>query len=419
MMTLIELTGHLLGRLREVQERLGADAPATDRTAFAEAVDSMGLVEFVGVVAADCGVKPEEIEQAVNRRFISVADLAKALHGLRVTPRQRATQGTFAFAQEREPTLPLAWLASWATGRPKVVEPSVATDRLLERPAGWLAQHAGIQSRWRWDSNEDPFALMAEVAWLCVPERQRRDLTALLVTSEAPPRAPGLGAAAHHLLGLPARVPALEIGGACVGLLHAFWVARRLVRPREGVLVVAVEAHSQWLVEEPGQTGENAALFGDGAAACLLTGEPQVGTWPLRDVLLGCDGGSSSLIEIGLVNDRFAIDMDGPALALRAVDQLAAVVRQVCEQNGLDVEDLEAVYVHAGNGRMPPLVARKLNLPDDRVISTTAFSGNLGSVSLLAALTHRRPRGEGPVVLAAVGAGLNWGAALFDAPVKG
>ena len=68
---------------------------------------------------------------------------------------------------------------------------------------------------------------------------------------------------------------------------------------------------------------------------------------------------------------------------------------------------------------LPPLIARKLNLPEDRVISTTAFSGNLGSASLLAALSHRPPTGDGPVVLAAVGAGLNWGAALFDAAAKG
>ena len=36
----------------------------------------------------------------------------------------------------------------------------------------------------------------------------------------------------------------------------------------ETVLVLAVEAPSLHLAVEPGEAGENAALFGDGAAAC-------------------------------------------------------------------------------------------------------------------------------------------------------
>src|SRR5947209_6718592 len=133
MMTLSQLTDHLLARLREVQERLGADASATEQTPFADAVDSMGLVEFVGVVAADCGVKPEAVEQAVQRRFTTAADLARAMRSAGVVPRVRSTQTTFGFAQEREPAAaPTAWLAHWATLQPGATEPSADLDRALE-----------------------------------------------------------------------------------------------------------------------------------------------------------------------------------------------------------------------------------------------------------------------------------------------
>jgi 3-oxoacyl-[acyl-carrier-protein] synthase-3 len=420
-MTIHELTDCLLTRLREVQARLGTDVTASPDAAFADAVDSMGLVEFVGVVASDCGVRPDEIEQAVQRRFTTIANLAAAMHAARLLPRSAARQTTFAFADEPvKKAPPAAWLANWRVV-PMDVEPSEDLDPLIDRPQGWLKQHAGIRSRWYWLDNDSAEQSATHAANACLqqlPARHRHQTLprALLVTGESAPRPLGQAAALHHRLGFPPDVTALDVGGACVGLLNCFWLAQRLVRPREHALIIALEAHTTWLSLRAGPEGEAAALFGDAAGACVMTAGASPGALPLLDVRLGCDGSAGSLVEVSFDAPLPpVVRMDGPALALRAVDKLSEVVRDACEANGVRVEELEAVYVHAGNGRMPPLVARKLNLPDDRVVSTTAFSGNLGSASLLAALRHRPPT-SGPVVLAAVGAGLNWGAALLGAP---
>jgi 3-oxoacyl-[acyl-carrier-protein] synthase III len=89
-----------------------------------------------------------------------------------------------------------------------------------------------------------------------------------------------------------------------------------------------------------------------------------------------------------------------------------AAVRNLTRDHGLPVGDLEGVVMHGGNGRMPALLARLLDLPPQRVWSTTEHTGNLGAASLLAAWAERRPVPQGPVVWTAVGAGLTWGAAL-------
>src|SRR3954469_7695597 len=124
-MTRAELTDHLLNRLREVQDRLGGDADATALTLFAEAVDSMGLVEFVGVVAADCGVKPEAVEEVAQRRFGTITELAAAMYAARMLARTRSTQTTFGFAQEKEPAAPAAaWLTHWALAGPRSTQPA-------------------------------------------------------------------------------------------------------------------------------------------------------------------------------------------------------------------------------------------------------------------------------------------------------
>jgi hypothetical protein len=81
-----DLAAHLLRRLHEVQARLHL-APAGDVSAcFADVIDSMGLVEFIGQVAEDCGVESETIERAAGRRFSTVAALAQALHTAGLVP---------------------------------------------------------------------------------------------------------------------------------------------------------------------------------------------------------------------------------------------------------------------------------------------------------------------------------------------
>jgi 3-oxoacyl-[acyl-carrier-protein] synthase-3 len=183
--------------------------------------------------------------------------------------------------------------------------------------------------------------------------------------------------------------------------------------------VLAVEAPSRWLPIEPGAAGETAALFGDAAAACLLTTRPSTATaLPLRDIQLGTNGAAGSLLRVEYESSRgMALHMDGPPLAQRAVRTMADAVRHMSARHGLTVEQYAAIVAHGGNGRMPALLARRLTLPVERVWSETARTGNLGSASLPVAWASHDGPVQSPVLWTAVGAGLQWGAALFDAPL--
>src|SRR5438552_4043164 len=74
-----DIVTHLLKRLRQVQRNFGV--PETDNSGMrlADAVDSMGLVEFVGILAEDFGVSPEAIDEAVGRKYGTIAEVARAL----------------------------------------------------------------------------------------------------------------------------------------------------------------------------------------------------------------------------------------------------------------------------------------------------------------------------------------------------
>jgi 3-oxoacyl-[acyl-carrier-protein] synthase-3 len=410
---------HLLGRVADVQRTLGTGAsrPVHPTDRFADLLDSMGMVEFLALVADDCRVTPEAIEQSVGMEFGTVAGLAAALQATGIGPRSQPAEPRLEAGQQKPGSAAAGatWLVGTAVRLPRTVQPAAEINAILHRPPSWLEGHAGIVQRRFW-AGEDPLAAAAAAGRDCVNGVgfDPADVGALLVTSEAPPFLAGLAAALHHRLGLRPAAPALEVGGACTGFLAVLWLARHILPQSGAVLVIAVEAPTRYLMLQPGPAGEAAALFGDGAAACLLCDRPATaGAVRLTDVVLGSDGGQGHLIQVdrtatGLIELR----LDGGPLAGRAVRVMAQAVRQLAQAHGLAVDDLQAVVAHGGNGRMPALLARRLGLAPERVWSETAQTGNLGAASLPVAWATRADRPSGPVLWTSVGAGLTWAAAL-------
>ncbi|HEV3085123.1 MAG TPA: 3-oxoacyl-[acyl-carrier-protein] synthase III C-terminal domain-containing protein [Gemmataceae bacterium] len=410
-----ELREHLLTRLREVQRNLHGDVAENDHAhaRFADVLDSMGMVEFVALIADDCGVKPEAIEKAVGRDFGTIADLAAALTQAGIGPGSQESVSAYPHTLSR-PEAVCGWLAATAVRLPKALESAAEIDRKLQRPTAWLESHAGIRQRRIW-ADEDPLAAAAEAGCEALEKSGLKpaQVGALLVVSEAPPVLLGLAAALHHRLRLPGNTVALDIGGACTAFLAALWTAQAILPQREIVLIISVEAASRFLRVQPGPAGEAAALFGDAAAAMVIGRSALAGqSVPLLEVSLAADGGQAALLQLhGASPDGVELRMRGTELAASAIHVMADSVEALAKRHGIEVAQLAAVIAHGGNGRMPALLARKLGLPPERVWSETAVTGNLGSASLPVAWAARQPP-KGPIIWTAVGAGLAWGAAL-------
>ena len=423
------LIAHVLARVREVRRNLGdgTELPEDAGLRFAEALDSMGMVEFLLVLGEDCGVPPECIEQAVQRRFGTVGELAAALHVVGLVPRQAYPSSSPDLAPAPGVAIPVAasagcWLTATAMQLPNTVQSAAYLNERIQRPPGWLEEHAGIRQRHVW-GEQDALAAAVKAAQDCLGRAgiSATEVGALLVTSEAPPRLVGLAAALHHRLGMRADAAALEIGGACTGFVAALWLARRLQPTCPVTLIIAVEAPSRFLSLQPGTAGEAAALFGDAAAACLLGSQPATpAAVSLTDVSLGADGGAGDLVQISRSLDgAVAVQLQGQALTVRAIETMAQAIRTLTQQHQLQLSELAAVVMHAGNGRFPALLARHLGLPAERVHSQTPVTGNLGSASLPVAWAALPSIPRDPVIWTAVGAGLTWGAALWSRAFSG
>jgi 3-oxoacyl-[acyl-carrier-protein] synthase-3 len=309
----------------------------------------------------------------------------------------------------------LGWLVSTTARLPDKIQTAAEINNTLGRPPDWLERHAGIKQRRVW-GNQDAVGTAGEAARECLSRAglAASEVGALLVTGEAPPTPVGIAAALHHQIGLSSETTALEIGGACTGFLAAWLMATRMLPRVPIILIISLECHSQHLALGPGPAGEAAALFGDGAAACLICDRP-VGpsASPIRAVMHRSDGSGAGLLRVERGSSgSFELRMQGVAVAGRAVRVMAQSVRDLTERQEWQIDDLAAVIVHGGNGRMPNLIALQLNLPPERIWSQTSNTGNLGSASLPVAWALQPDPPLGPVAWTSAGAGLTWAAAL-------
>jgi 3-oxoacyl-[acyl-carrier-protein] synthase-3 len=420
-----ELRVYLLTRLGDVLDDLGAESPRPSDASvrFADVWDSMAMVEYLGVVADDCGCEVSALEECVDWRFSTVDHLARSMRSAGLVPRallpkpvgsQPTATAAGGLQRESQPV----WLTGVAARLPCTVQTGADLDHAIGRPAGWLERRAGILERRVWGPED-----AIESAAACGRDALEHARTpidrvgALAVVSEAPPLATGLAATLHGQLRLRPHVGCFDLGGACTGFLSALALGR-LFAPQLGpVLIISVEAHSRWLALGPGPHGEAAALFGDGCAAAVVGSEPTgPNSLTLVDLSIFTDGNAADVIQVHpSAGGRFAIEMDGVPLTEFALHALATATRDIASRHQLTLDQLSAVVAHGGNGRMPAMLARLLHMPANKVWSQVAHTGNLGSASVPVAWASRPAPPVGPIIWAAVGAGLQWGAALWSA----
>ena len=109
--------------------------------------------------------------------------------------------------------------------------------------------------------------------------------------------------------------------------------------------------------------------------------------------------------------------MLGRNLFKAAVTKLPAVVRSLTAKHGYELEDIDLFVAHQANDRITAMVRQSLNAPEEKVPSNIATYGNTSAATIGILLDELRRDSrikEGDLVcILALGAGLNWGAALM------
>lgn len=219
------------------------------------------------------------------------------------------------------------------------------------------------------------------------------------------------------------RGAAFDVQAVCTGFIYALAVADNFVRlgQARNALVIGAETFSRILDWEDRTT---CVLFGDGAGAVVLQGIECEDRADERGLLsthlyadgryhdaLYVDGGPSSTGTVGHVR------MQGREVFRHAVVRMAEAIDAALEANGLTPGDIDWLIPHQANLRIIEAMARRLNLPDERVVVTVDRHANTSAASiplaLRQALDDRRIKPGDLILMEAMGGGFTWGSALL------
>lgn len=301
--------------------------------------------------------------------------------------------------------------------------PSEEVDRAFGMPAGKLRDRAGIESLAYAANGESELTLGAQAARqaLRATGAAAPQIDWIIATSETHHVYPSLSARLHSELVARETCGALDVGGACLGLINALAVAQSLLVARHAqcVLVVTADVHSRTLV--PGRVaGEFGGLFGDGASAFLLCAETQGATvtpYRVGEFLFGCANQYSGAVTISDAHSgALDVHFDGEALSRAAISRMEKVIAAIETRSAIPRSAVGAFATHQPNPRLLSLLAKVAGVSPKMFPAVARTAGNLGSstcgVALHIALqlfSASPAAARAPIFLASLGPGLLFG----------
>ena len=296
-------------------------------------------------------------------------------------------------------------------------------EKMMETSDAWIRERTGIEQRHYAADGETTVDMSEHAARRAIEAAglAPSDIDLIVFgTTTADLVFPNAGAMLQARLGCTGG-PAFSVEAACSSFLYALSVADKFVRAGEArrALVVGSETLSR-ITDFTDRT--TAILFADGAGAVVLEASEEAGVLSTHlhadgsyQNLLYCTGGISKGYEPGTGN-RAVIRMAGREVFKVAVTMLGNVVDETLAKNKLSKSDVKWLVPHQANIRIIQAVAKKLDLPMERVIVTVQEHGNTSAASVPLALDRgvrdgRIKQGD-LILLEAFGGGFTWGSAL-------
>jgi 3-oxoacyl-[acyl-carrier-protein] synthase-3 len=219
---------------------------------------------------------------------------------------------------------------------------------------------------------------------------------------------------------------AFDVQAVCSGFVYAMATADALMRSGQYryALVIGAEVFSRILDWSDRST---CVLFGDGAGAVVLSRDdvavPNAKTPGILSSHLHADGSHSDILCVpgtvhsGKVYGTPFLKMDGGAVFKFAVRVLDEVGREALSANGLTPADVDWLIPHQANVRILDATAKRMGIPEDKVVVTVDRHANTSAASIPLAfdLATRdgRIRGGQHVLMLGVGGGFTWGGVLL------
>jgi 3-oxoacyl-[acyl-carrier-protein] synthase-3 len=293
----------------------------------------------------------------------------------------------------------------------------------IETSDEWIVSRSGISARHYAAPDElsSDLAVNAARKALEMADKRPQDIDLVIVASSTPDfygSFPSTACIVQQKLGMGNNGAAFDVQAVCSGFVYAVSVADAFIKAgaHKNVLVIGAEVFSRILNFDDRTT---CVLFGDGAGAIVMTASTEPGILATK---LHADGSHADILSVpgNLANGAIAgsgfLYMDGPAVYKLAVSVLEQVATEALEHAGMKPEQLDWLVPHQANIRIMKSTARKLKLPEEKMVVTVDQHGNTSAASiplaLDAAVRDGRIKPGHNVLMEGVGGGFTWGAVL-------
>jgi 3-oxoacyl-[acyl-carrier-protein] synthase III len=292
--------------------------------------------------------------------------------------------------------------------------------RGLETSDAWIVERTGIRQRHIADADVPCSVLATEAAKnaLTAAGMQASQIDLIICATSTPDFVfPSAACLIQRNLGIQIGA-AFDVQAVCSGFVYALATADMYIKGglAKNVLVIGAEVFSRILDWNDRTT---CVLFGDGAGAIVLTASDAPGVLANR---LHSDGRYENILRTpgnvsgGGITGSPMLTMDGQAVFKLAVRVLDEVAREVLDAVHMTPAQIDWLIPHQANVRILNATAKKLGVPEEKVIVTVDKHANTSAASvplaLDAGMRDGRIKPGHHVMFEGVGGGFTWGASL-------
>lgn len=300
--------------------------------------------------------------------------------------------------------------------------------QIVETNDEWISTRTGMRNRHIASPTESlsQLSAIASNQAIAMAGISPLDIDLIILATSTPDDMFGSACKIQGLIGASNAV-AFDLTAACSGFLFALITASQFISTgvHQNVLIIGADVLSRW-VDWSDRT--SCILFGDGAGAAVCQ---RVADNRLLSFGMYSNGSQNDSLNLNyrsedkpLVDGVTAqqgsyspISMNGREVYRFAVAKVPEAISKAMFQANLTADDIDWLLLHQANQRIMDAVAKRLKIPQSKILSNIAEYGNTSAASiplaLNAAVRDGRVKPGDTIAASGFGAGLTWGAAIF------
>lgn len=292
--------------------------------------------------------------------------------------------------------------------------------KLVDTNDQWIRERTGVVQRHIID-NETTVSMAVEAAKGAVEDAEINPLEIDLIivsTISSNVILPCAACQVQRELGA-VNATCFDLNAACSGFIFAYNTANAYIE--SGMYNTALVVGSESLSNLTDWTDRGTCiLFGDGAGAAVIRKSES----KAYKAVTHSDGNSGDALTcinkyaIKDNSDNGLMKMDGREVFNFAVKKVPEVIMEVLEKNNVALEEIDCFILHQANKRIVASVAKRLKVDIEKFPVNMMEYGNTSSASIPILIDELKKAGKlkknRKYVMAGFGAGLSWGAAIFQ-----